>query len=371
MHRKLKLRLSWWWNDAWLTARRAGQQYAVHQGTQIAAGISYYIFFSIFPLTIFAVTTLGQLSRHDNVKGHVVDTILSLVPLEPDEVREPLTNALDGISTNLSLLGFFSILGLVWSGAGMITAIRRGLTVAWDSPHQRPPLRGKLLDLCILLVLGVLALASIATTGLRHLALGQLGRSITAVEPLDWVLHGWLALAAVGLPVFISFAVFVTFYRWAPAASVRLEDVWQGALVAAVALELVKLVFTFYIRNVANYNALYGSLGAIVVTLLFIFLASNVLLLGAEVAAQWPQVRAGRYDDGLPARAPSGPRPAALRGRLAFLLRQSLYGPAQEHEQLVEDEQAARARLRSDTEARSRARRRAAESATQQRSADG
>jgi hypothetical protein len=141
---------------------------------------------------------------------------------------------------------------------------------------------------------------------------------------------------------------------------VRLEDVWQGALVAAVAFELVKLAFTFYIRNIANYNALYGSLGAIVVALLFIFLGSNVLLMGAEVAAQWPQVRAGRYDAGLPARVPSEPQPAALRSRLGLLFRQSLYGPTETHEQVVAAEHAARARLRTETAARSRARRRAA-----------
>lgn len=370
MPRMVKIRLKWCWEDVLLTGRRAARQYADHRCTQIAAGISYYVFFSIFPLTIFVVTVLGQLLRDDDIKADVVDTILEVLPLAPVDGHDQLTNILNGVSTNLSLLGLISVIGLIWSSSAMLTAIRLGLNAAWDVPHQQPALLGKLIDFGMLLALGLLIVASVAMTGLRHYVRELLAVPLTELEPVEVAFHGLLWVATLLAPILISFGIFCALYRWAPAVRTSFADVWPGALAAALAFELAKVGFTFYVRNITNYNALYGSLGAIVVSLLFIYIASNVLLLGAEVAAEWPKVRAGHYDHGLPPRAPAGPATATLRGRAALLLRQSLHGPEQTGAQVAGAEDAARAQLRADTIARRQARLRAAESAVLQRRTD-
>lgn len=365
-----KRQLKWLWDDLLLTGRRSGQEFVEDRCTQIAASISYYVFFSIFPLTIFVVTVLGQLLRDEDIKAQVVDTILDIAPLAPVEGREQLTTILDGVSTDFSLLGLFSIIGLVWSASAMMAAIRIGLNAAWDAPYRRPPLRGKLIDLFMLLVLGALVLVSIVATGLRDLAREWIAGSATGLGPIDSVLHSLFWLATFLTPILISFAVFSVLYRWAPAVRTSFSEIWLGALTAALVFELAKVGFTVYIRNVANYNALYGSLGAVVVFMLFIFIAANVLLAGAEVASEWPRVRAGHYDHGLPQHFPAGPRAATRRGQLVGILRRSMFGPEQALEHVDDAELAARERLRADAEARQNARLREAEAAAQQQRDD-
>ncbi len=76
-------------------------------------------------------------------------------------------------------------------------------------------------------------------------------------------------------------------YRFVPATTVRLRDVWFGAVVAALGFELVKNGFAFYLRHIANYDIIYGSLGTIVAFLFLVYLSSLVFLFGAELAAEW------------------------------------------------------------------------------------
>jgi hypothetical protein len=144
--------------------------------------------------------------------------------------------------------------------------------------------------------------------------------------------------------VIVSFAIFAALYRFVPAVNTTFNEIWPGALFAATAFELAKIGFSFYIRNFGNYNAVYGSLGAVIVFMLFIFIAANVLLMGAEIASEWPRVRAGHYDRGLPASTPRVRQP--LGARLQALVRQAVLGSGREVEHVDDREIEERDRLR-------------------------
>jgi membrane protein len=367
MLQKRRLELTWLWNDLVLTARRTRQEFVDDRCTQIAASISYYVFFSIFPLTIFLVTVFGQLLRDDNVKEQVLETLLDIVPLAQDGGREQLESTLNGVSTDLSLLGLLSIVGLVWSASAMMSAIRVALNTAWDAPLRRPPLRGKLIDFFMLALFAVLIAVSIIATGLRDRAQDLVTDLSTHIGALDSVLQTLLWLATFLTPILISFVVFAALYRWVPAVRTSFDEIWPGALTAALAFELAKIGFTIYIRNFATYNAVYGSLGAVIVFMFFIFIAANVLLVGAEVASEWPRVRAGHYDHGMPERFQSSPRAATLRGQLVEILRQSMFVPEHPPEHIDNREIEMRLRLRAEAEARRNARLREAETVSDER----
>ena len=121
---------------------------------------------------------------------------------------------------------------------------------------------------------------------------------------------GW-AVASFLAPTAISFAAFALLYWLVPARHVRLRHVWPGALVAAVLFETVKLAFGVYIQSFTRYDLVFGSLGAVVTFLFLMFVSANVLLLGAELAAQYPRVLRGDYDD--PDREPERTRDAIRR----------------------------------------------------------
>lgn len=290
IRRRLDISLHLLVRDVRLLGKRAVVEFLDDRCTQMASSISYWVFFSIFPLAIFLVTVLGQFLRDADLKERVIVALLDLLPLEAVEGRSMIERTLEGVSTDVSLLGLLSIIGLIWSASAMMTAIRISINVAWDHGYRRPAVRGKLVDIAMVFILGVLvALSLVATTLVR------IGTDIADSIPLVAVGWAW-NVGTLFIPFLVSFGIFTLLYRFVPVIEVRFSEIWPGALFAALAFELAKHGFAFYVANFGNYNAIYGSIGAIIVFLVFVYLAANILLFGAEIASEWPRVRAGHYD---------------------------------------------------------------------------
>ncbi len=100
-----------------------------------------------------------------------------------------------------------------------------------------------------------------------------------------------------------------------PATTVKLREVWPGALVAALFFEVGKFGFTIYLANFSSYGAVYGSLGAIVAFLFWVYITAVILLFGAEVASEYPRVLRGDYPE------TEKKPPLPLRERVAKLVR--------------------------------------------------
>lgn len=281
--------------------RRAFREFLDDDCLQRAAAISYFGLLSLFPLAIVFVAVFGFVVDDDAARREVIGFVLENVPLREDDDGLDIEQMLITVTESGRSFGIFGVAGLLFSASAVMTAVRKGLNAAWDVETARPPLRGKLIDFLLVLGAGVVLAASIATTlAVRHAAAltGHLG------EP--GVLAGNLLLLAGGLiPAVLAFAVCALLFALLPARSSGLRQVWPGALLAALGFEAAKHGFSLYLENAANYGAVYGSLGTVVAFMVFVFVAANLFLLGAEVASEWPQVR----DD--PARARAAPAPAA------------------------------------------------------------
>ena len=114
--------LRWLWSDTRLLFLRTGQEFFDDRCTQLAAGIAYYVLFSIFPLAILLVSISGLVLTDQSIRQDVVDEIFSALPLSEGEGRADLETAVDGIATGLSAIGLISIVGLLWSATAMICA---------------------------------------------------------------------------------------------------------------------------------------------------------------------------------------------------------------------------------------------------------
>ncbi len=146
---------------------------------------------------------------------------------------------------------------------------------------------------------------------------------------------GW-EIAAFLTPVLISFVAFFLVYWLVPARRLRPRDIVPGALLAAVLFEVVKTGFNVYLENFGNYDVVFGSLGAVVAFLFWVFLSANTILLGAELASEVPGVTAGLYD--YPS-GPPGPR-RSLAQKLLRLARSLVLRPPPQ-EVLPEDSESA------------------------------
>jgi membrane protein len=294
-----------------ILAVRAWQAFGEDRCSQMAAAISYYALLSLFPLLILVVSVVGIFLRSSSLQQDVVDQVLDILPLTQDKGANQVSQAVRavaGVSIPLTIVG---LVGLAWSASAMFGAIRSSLNVAWGTSLRRSLVRQKLLDLAMMAGFGAFFLLSIGATALLR---ATQEASSDLLGPLSGSsFFFWRAVSFV-VPALLSLGAFAVLYRYVPGAPMKMNGVWAGAATATVLFELAKNGFSFYLANFSRYDLVYGSLGAAVTFLVGLYLSAAVLLLGAEVASEYPKVMSGGHDDLWGRTWPLGrwPRPATL-----------------------------------------------------------
>jgi membrane protein len=288
-------------------AVRSLQEFGEDGCSHMAAAISYYVLFSLFPLLIFTVGLLGIFIRDTKLQDDLVDIVLENIPFSEDRGRNDVTEAVRGVAgVGGGALGAFGLLGMAWSGSSMFGVIRRSLNTAFDVRQQRPLVRQKLIDLLMVLAFAPFFLVSIGLTAVLRIA-QQASLDLPVIGGVEEALGaGWTLLSFL-VPIGLSFLAFLVLFWVVPARRMTPAALWPGALLAAVLFEALKAGFTIYVANFSNYDVVFGSLGAVVAFLFWVYLSASVLLLGAEVASEYPRVMAGDYDAAAPRTGPALP----------------------------------------------------------------
>ena len=262
----------------------------------LAAAISYYAIFSLFPMLIFIVAIAGLLIQDKSIQDDIVNEVLKNIPLNEGEGRNSVTEAVRGVTDySKGALGFLALAGLAWAGSSLFGALRKALNVAFDDTEsKRPFVPQKAIDLSLLLVLLVFFLASIGATAFLRIVrsnsseLGALG-DVAADLGLLW------DAASYAIPLVFSFVAFTALYSLVPSRLRSPRELWPGALVASLIFECAKLGFSFYLENFTSYDVVMGSLGGVAGFLFWIYLSANIMLFGAEVASEYPRVPESGY----------------------------------------------------------------------------
>jgi membrane protein len=272
-----------------------------------AAAIAYYVLFSIFPLVIFSVGVFGLVLQDAKLQADLVDRIMDSLPLSQEEGRDDVTEALEAVASDRSgAIGIIGLLALAWSGSAMFGVVRSSLNFVLDVQTPRPILLQKLLDLGFVVAVAPFFLGSIIATAALRFA----QRTSEDLDFLDDLAHGmgaawWLASAT--LPIVISCLAFFLVYWLVPARRIKAMYVVAGAVFAAILFEGVKVGFNVYLEHFSRYDLIFGSLGALVAFMFWVYLSASILLLGAEVLSELPAVMAGNFDAPQPSLAPSQP----------------------------------------------------------------
>jgi membrane protein len=263
---------------------------------QLAAAISYYALFSLFPLLIFVVAMAGLFIQDRSAQEDIVNEVLKNIPLNEGEGRDSVRDAVEGIGeAGGGALGVLGLIGLAWSGSSLFGALRKALNTAFDdSESKRPFVPQKAIDLALVLAVAVFFLVSIGATAFLRIVrnnaadLGALGDAAESAGLL------WDA-ASYAIPLVFSFIAFTALYCLVPSRLRSPLVVWPGALVAAIVFEIAKLGFSFYLESFTSYDVVMGSLGAVAAFLFWIYVSANIMLLGAEIAAEYPKVPEAGY----------------------------------------------------------------------------
>lgn len=262
-------------------ARRAVGRFFSGGCLQLSSAISYHAFLSIFPLLILTASIGAWFLDDEQVRTKIAELAADNLELSA-EGEADLTAQLETATNSAGAAGLLAIPLLIWSASSMMTSIRHGINVAWSVPSRRQYLRGKLLDIGVVALLGAFSIASILATLLSRL--------------FPQSVDSFWALTSVLMPPVLTFVAALLIFTFLPAVKTYARDVWPAALLAALLLEALKIGFAFYLGSISNANVIYGSLGAVISFLLFIYLAAAILLLTATFAAELPRVRAGIYD---------------------------------------------------------------------------
>ncbi len=260
-------------------ARRVTAEIAADHVGLMAAGVAFYAMLALFPALIACITLYGLFTD----PAELAAQIAALARLLPPQVRDLLGQQLAGVvSGSPSALGWGAVAalaGALWSASKGMQGLIEAVGVAYDEPDGRPgwKVRGLALLSTLAAVVGVvvaLALIALVPALIDRLGLGAGAR--WAVRWLRWPLLAALAMAGL-----------VVIYRRGPD---RTPPKWRwvswGSALATVLWLAASGLFSLYVRHFGSFGATYGSLGAVIVLLLWLNLSAFVVLLGAEVNAE-------------------------------------------------------------------------------------
>jgi len=257
----------------------------------VAAGCTYYLLFALFPALAAFVSLYGFVADPETVSEHTA----FLAEVLPASVVDILQDQLDRLAAASSAsLSFALIAGLgvaVWGANNGVKTLFQAMNVAYGAVESRNFFRLNLVTVGFTLGGLLLAIALIVGIGIVPVVLNLVGLAGSAEEiisTLRWPLLMILIMAGVAL-----------LYRFGPCRSPpRWRDVLPGTLLVGAGWLIASLLFSWYLANFANYNATYGSLGAIIGALTWTWIAMFILIVGAELNATL-EVRKG--DDVRPA----------------------------------------------------------------------
>ncbi len=303
------------------TATEIGQD----QVGDLAAALTYYAVFSIFPLLLLLVTLASFIFDAEQAKQTVFSKLSSVAPGETakvlsDAVGAALEKKGGGELTLSTLVG---IGGLLLSSSGVFTTLDKAINRAWGCEYKASLIKDKLLSFAMVIAVAVMLVLSTFLSAAINFVLNSseavVGALIGGKNPIvAWVIQILTILISIAL----SAGILLIIFRALPRCRVSVGDVWLGAVLTAVGWEILKQGFAFYIGNFAG-SSIYGSIGSIFTLLTWIYLTSFLLLVGAEFTSEYARERGmiqlvtGKDVGGEPVTVPRQPSPSARvwRGR--------------------------------------------------------
>lgn len=253
------------------------------RATEAASSIAYYALFSIFPLLIFVIAFASSFLEDVAVRQLIFNFAEDTLPTSfQDLVKGNIEEAL----ASRGPVQIFGMVGLLWAASAVFTIITHKLDQAWHVPEKRNFIFSRLVGLGMIAAItsGLILLWVISTTLLNILPVLELqlwnGKSIHLYDSYTWnVLSKFV-------PWVLIFITFINLYRWVPNTTVKWSEAAWGAAVAALGWELTQRGFSWYLTSGwARYQLVYGSLGAVIAFILWLYVNALIVMYGAHLSA--------------------------------------------------------------------------------------
>jgi membrane protein len=273
------------WGD---TLKRTARGFKEHKLQHWAAALTYYAVLSLFPALLVMVSLVGLLADPDRVTSVLTDTVTAL---GPDTAAKTFQRPIESLTSNRSTAGVMFVVGVLaalWSASTYVGAFTDACNAIYRVEEGRRFLKLKALQLAVTLVLIVLAAAVALALVLSGPVVSALGSSLgigdTALTA--WRYAKWPAM------IVLVLVIFGVLYYATPNARVSgMRWVTAGALLALLTWVVASAAFALYVANFGSYDKTYGTLGGVVVFLLWLWITNMAILLGAELNAELERAR--------------------------------------------------------------------------------
>ena len=262
-----------------------------------AASIAYYSLLSLLPFTLFTFSMLGLVTADQGDRAAAVGFILRYFPTR----FEFLTRQLDALRSSGLELGVLGTLILMWAALGVFGAISTAVNHAWGVEKQRSYLKHKLVSFLMMLAAGTLLLLTLLLLSASEMVGASWFHGVLERFPALFVLRAWSV--RYGALLILIFAIGLVFY-FVPNAKVRFRDVWVGAVLTGLLWRAAFLGFSWYVSDMSRFVSVHGSIAAVVVFLIWIYISAVILLYGVEFTAAYGRLRRRR-----PEQIPAAPAP--------------------------------------------------------------
>jgi len=244
-----------------------------------AAEIAFFFVFALFPCLLTLTSLLAYLPVPDLVQvllkildNFIPDTVLSLVE---KNLRTLVTVQKGGLLS-------FGVLLSLWTASKAVVAIQNSLNDAYETEDQRPYWQVRILSVLLVICFAFFVMASLLLLffgrqiGVWIASLAGFGHAFS----MAWSLLRWPLILA------LMMTALSALYRYAPALKQSWRETIPGAVTATGAWVVVSLAFSYYANNFRSYDKTYGSIGAVIALLFWMYASAFVILLGGEINAR-------------------------------------------------------------------------------------
>jgi len=262
-----------------------------------AAAIAYYALLSLFPFLLLVISMLGSVAADESDRLAVLTFVFRYFPTQFDFV----STQLEALRETRLQVGVGGALGLIWASLGVFGAITSAVNEAWGVEKQRNFLKHRMVSFVMLVASGsVLILGLFLVSAVEIAEASWFGVMLARFEWLKALQSITLAYSAT---ILLVIGVGLIYY-FIPNAKTRFRDVWVGAILTGVLWRLAFSGFSWYIGRSGRLTLIHGSVAAVVVFLLWVYVSSVILMYGVEFTAAHARLRRRRPDD-----VPAAPAP--------------------------------------------------------------
>jgi membrane protein len=273
------------WKD---TLRRTVKEFKADKLNHWAAALTYYAILSLFPALLVMVSLVGVFADPERVTKVLTDTVSEMGPATAAQTFQSPIESITSSRGTAGIMLIVGVIGALWASSGYVSAFADASNTIYEVEEGRPFYKLKPLQLAVTFVLILLAAMVALALVLSGPIVGALGSSLGISDTVltVWRFAKWPAM------VLLVLIIFWTLYYTSPnARPTGVTWVTGGAVLAVILWVVASIALAFYAANFGSYDKTYGTLGGVVVFLVWLWVTNIAILLGAEFNAETERAR--------------------------------------------------------------------------------